>query len=207
MRNGSIINDTSSEEYNPYAELKTNKSSGLLYCDSNDYFEKDYLFTDESKYLVADMKYAYQDYDEIIKLNRGLDRQFFVNYRYNVNKLITVSLENSEYTTKLIKGTLSRTNKLTAERFDFKENTNKGYPIFGFLTQSSTVGSGSMVGEPIENYRTAVPLSTINSSAVGFSKEPVHIKYKSTPHVVISLGNLDSGKDWVSGSSHYKIYN
>ena len=170
-REGSLNNSPKLKETTSTAKLKSKKVSSLKF--SNEYTPLDTIINFKDFMKIEDAKLCFQDHNELIRLKSNKNSSGYINYQYNVDKIISPIMEDKTTTVRYIKG---REQALTYNKKD-------GYPICIKDGPESILSTTHSI---YDNY----PLKVLDQSEINFSTDPCRIKYKSSPHVVLSIGTF-----------------
>lgn len=188
-RTGSLNSISEQTEDSPRkAMIKHKKMSNLKFSQDTKYFKPWNAETDSNHTGITKVKFFKSDNVDVIKIPAPLNSKLSdLNYYGNIDKVVVPSRNDYEY--KVIEKDVD----LLGTSYETSHNKNLGYPIV------MTVYSKDTLLSPFSFYNIfSKPIVTASAyqatPAYLHGYDPVHIKYKSTPHAVFAFNYTEDGK-------------
>ena len=194
--------------------LKNKKMSNLKYSAFTKYFDKYWMAEsdDDNHNGITQVQFFNSDNVELLRIpepkNSGIGS---INYYGNVDKVLFPSRLEKTYTVSYDEDIWNDIkDKMESREVEF--NKSNGYPIISAYKGKLNIDKYSyhdivsMKLAPItmQIWCTAI-LGCFTSTITGYGYDPVHIKYKSTPHAVFAFNYTNDGKQVILPSHKENI--
>ena len=189
-RSGSLngIYGNQDSEESRKAMLKHKKLSNLKFSYANKYFKPWNAEGDVNHTGITKVKLFKSTDVDLVKIPAPLNSKLSdLNYYGNVDKIVLPSRNNKDYEV------VEKDIDLTGENYKTYHNKTNGYPIvMAKLSGDSTLTDFSFYNIFSNSIVTAGAYQSTPEYLYGI--DPVHIKYKSTPHAVFAFNYTKDGK-------------